>query len=159
MWRPRAADEPVTPHTLNNLHPPPQDIVQECAQFGDGVPASLLERAIAPRTKEGATMLSHHFLGEDRVGPANVHAYNPDGMLAQAVAGTCVDPPIPVEMQGLPMMLDAPPSRQACCECTSALVFGDLTIDLHCSDYKSSHSLLASTGPPLPSLSSILVEI
>ena len=83
---------------MHNLPPPPQDIVQEYVQFGDGVPPSLLEKAIAPRTKEDATMLSRHFLGEYRVGPANVHSNNPDGMLAQAVAGTGVDPPIPDEM-------------------------------------------------------------
>lgn len=91
---------------MHNLPPPPQDIVQEYVQFGDGVPSSLLEKAIAPRTKEDATMLSRHFLGEDRVGPANVHSNDPDGMLAQAVAGTGVDPPIPDEMQGVPVMPD-----------------------------------------------------
>ena len=74
--------------------------------IGDGAPPSLLEKAIAPHTKEDATMRPRHFLGKDRVGRANVHANDPDGMLAQAVAGTGVDPPIPDEMQGVPMMLD-----------------------------------------------------
>lgn len=48
-------------------------------------------------------MLTRHYLGEDRVGPANVHANDPDGILANAVAGAGVDPPVPNDMTTAPM--------------------------------------------------------
>lgn len=70
-----------------NLAPPPDDIVDEYMRLGEGVPDAVLQKAVVPRSPDDAVLLARKYLGEDRVGPANTHDNDPDGLLEQVVAG------------------------------------------------------------------------
>ena len=85
---------------VHNLPLPPPEIIQEYQSLGEAVPPVLLEKAIAPRTTEDAALLAQNYLGEDRVGPANVHNNDPDDLLARAVAGVDAEPPVPGDNHG-----------------------------------------------------------
>ncbi len=75
-----------------NLRPPCAEVLAEYTTLGNNVPPVLLDNAVAPRTKEDAIVLTQNYLGEDRVGPANVHNIDPDNILARATATCTVDP-------------------------------------------------------------------
>lgn len=77
------------------MAPPSAEHVQEYMALGTSVPPALLHKAIAPRTTEDTCILAQSYLGEDRVGPANVHNNDPDALLARAVAGVDAEPPVP----------------------------------------------------------------
>jgi hypothetical protein len=81
---------------VHGLPPPPADLVNEYLQLGEHVvPSSLMRKAIAPRSVEDTETIASQYLGEDRVGPANVHNNDPDGLLQRAVAGVDAEPPVP----------------------------------------------------------------
>ena len=90
----------MLPVQVHNLPLPSLEHIQEYQALGEAVPPVLLEKAIAPRTTDDTTLLAQNYLGEDRVGPANVHNNDPDGLVARAVAGVDAEPPVPIHMQG-----------------------------------------------------------
>jgi hypothetical protein len=55
----------------------------------------VLRNVIVARTEEDAAVLARTYIGEDRVGPANTHQNDPEGMFEQAMAGPDFIPPVP----------------------------------------------------------------
>jgi hypothetical protein len=78
-----------------NNEPLPSDEIMAAYRDLDGLPASVLENVIVARTEEDAATLARTYLGEDRVGPANTHQNDPEGMFQNAMAGPDFVPPIP----------------------------------------------------------------
>lgn len=59
----------------------------------DTLPAGVLKQVVVPQNESDAATLVRTYLGEDRVGPANTHQNDPDGMFKQAMAGPNATPP------------------------------------------------------------------
>lgn len=77
-----------------NLPPPPPEL-QKAYEAMDSLPASVLQQVIVPTTENDAASMVQVFLGEDRVGPANTHRFDPNSLLKQALLGPDAVPSLP----------------------------------------------------------------
>jgi hypothetical protein len=82
-----------------NLPPPTPEVLAEYELLDDSVPVAWLENAAVATTEEGARNLNKTYIGEDRMGPANVHNYDPSTAMARALAGPDAHPPLPDGME------------------------------------------------------------
>lgn len=57
-----------------------------------------MANVLVARTEAEAAVLVRGYLGDDRMGPANVHEHNPDGVYAQAMEGPDASPLQPETM-------------------------------------------------------------
>lgn len=62
------------------------------------LPDVVMANALVARTEAEAAVLVRGYLGDDRMGPANVHEHNPDAVYAQAMEGPDAVPPKPLAM-------------------------------------------------------------
>ena len=59
------------------------------------LPDAVMANVLVARTEANAAVLVRGYLGDDRLGPANVHEHNPDAVYAQAMEGPDASPPLP----------------------------------------------------------------
>jgi hypothetical protein len=59
------------------------------------LPDAVMANVLVARTEAEAAVLVRGYLGDDRMGPANVHEHNPDAVYAQAMEGPDASPPLP----------------------------------------------------------------
>jgi hypothetical protein len=59
------------------------------------LPDAVMANVLVARTEAEAAVLARGYLGDDRMGPANVHEHNPDAVYAQAMEGPDASPPLP----------------------------------------------------------------
>ena len=62
------------------------------------LPDTVMANVLVARTEAEASVLLSGYLGDDRMGPANVHEHNPDSVFAQAMEGPDASPPKPADM-------------------------------------------------------------
>ena len=78
--------------------PKPSAEIQRAYEQLTTLPDSIMANVLVARTEAEASVLLRGYLGDDRMGPANVHELNPDAMYAQAMAGPDASPPKPLVM-------------------------------------------------------------
>ena len=75
--------------------PPPSDDIQRAYMELTTLPDAVMANVLVARTEAEAAVLVRGYLGDDRMGPANVHEHNPDAVYAQAMEGPDASPPLP----------------------------------------------------------------
>ncbi len=75
--------------------PPPSAEIQRAYMELTTLPDAVMANVLVARTEAEAAVLVRGYLGDDRMGPANVHEHNPDAVYAQAMEGPDASPPLP----------------------------------------------------------------